>query len=90
MLVINDLGGEEGNTRDQQYNISEMIILITHIRELLHQNEELKSDLQAFKVSRSFLLRHMNDSLYKVVAAPAIRRRRLKNEQEEVTEANEK
>ena len=48
MLVINELGGEEGNTRNQQNNAGEMTFLITQIRELRRQNEELKSDLQAF------------------------------------------
>ena len=51
--------------------------------------EELKSILQTFKMSTSSLLRHMNESLHKVVAAPAIRRKQLNNEQEEVNEANE-
>ena len=89
MLVINKLGEEEGNTSDQQSNVGEMIFLITQIKEFWRQNEELKSDLQAFIVFTSSLLRHMNDSIHKVVAAPTIMRRQLNNEKKEVNEANE-
>ena len=53
MLVINEQGGEEGITRDQQSNADEMTFLITQIRYLRRQNEEIKSDLQALKVSTS-------------------------------------
>ena len=49
----------------------------------------MKNKSQIYKVSTSSLLYHMNDSLHKVVAAPAIRRRQLNNKQEEVNEANE-
>ena len=45
MLVVSELGGEEGNTRDRQNNAGEMTFLIMQIRELQRQNDELKSDL---------------------------------------------
>ena len=61
-----------GYRTDPLSNISEIIYLVTQTRKL-RQNEELKSDQQAYKVSTSSLLHHMNDSPYKIVVALAIR-----------------
>ena len=58
----------------------------SQMRDLQHQNEELKIDLQAFKVAASSLLQHMNASLHKIFAAPAVRRI---NQTDESVQANQ-
>ena len=47
--------------------------MVTQLRELHHQNIELKVELQSFKVATNSLLRTMNCNVQKLSRAPAIR-----------------
>ena len=55
---------EEGDvTNNLANNMIELTFIMTQMRELRYQNNELKIDLQAFRVVTSSLLQHMNASV---------------------------
>ena len=59
---------------------------MSQMREPERQNDEVKTDLQAFKVAPSSLLQHMNASRHKMFAAPAIRRMNQTDESVQVNQ----
>ena len=75
-LVINEIGTDEkgGATNNQANNMNELTFIMSQMRELRRQNDDLKTDHKAFKVATSSLLRHINASLHKIFAALAVRR----------------
>ena len=53
---------------------------MSQVQELRRKNDESKTDLQAFKGTTTSLLQHMNASLHKIFAAPAVRRIKKRDE----------
>lgn len=66
--------------------MNELTFIMSQMRELRSKNDELKTDLQAFKVATSSLLQHMNASLHKIFVAPAVRKI---NQTDESVQANQ-
>ena len=57
-LEINEIGTDEkcGVTNNQANNMNEMTFIMSQMRKFKYQNDELKIDLQSFKVATSSLL----------------------------------
>ena len=69
-LAVSEIGvGGEGDvTNIGANNRNQMSFIMTQMRELRRQNDELKADLQTFKAGTASLLQNINVSLHKLVA----------------------
>ena len=66
--------------------MNKLMFIMSQMRELQCQNDKLTTDLQAFKVTTSSLLQHMNTRLHKIFAASAVSRI---NQADESVQANQ-
>ena len=82
-LAVSEIGVGGGDvTNIGANNRNQMSFVMTQMRELQRQNDELKADLQTFKAGTTLLLQNINISLHKLVSLRLARRSETNEESE--------